>query len=92
MNTFEQDMALAREIARRAADAGGRAMLVGGVVRDALLGAACKDIDMEIYSGEVIGLLLKENPASVLERVPIEALEHHTAIILWPALPIRAKH
>ncbi len=49
VNTFEQDMALAREIARRAADVGGRAMLVGGVVRDALLGAACKDIDMEVY-------------------------------------------
>lgn len=49
VNTFEQDMALAREIARRAAEAGGRAMLVGGVVRDALLGAACKDIDIEVY-------------------------------------------
>ncbi len=49
MNTFEQDMALAREIARRAATAGGRAMLVGGVVRDGLTGAPCKDIDLEVY-------------------------------------------
>ncbi len=49
MNTYDQDMALAREIARRAADVGGRAMLVGGVVRDGLLGIECKDIDLEVY-------------------------------------------
>ena len=49
MNTFEQDLALAREIARRVKDAGGRAMLVGGCVRDGLMGVPCKDIDMEVY-------------------------------------------
>ena len=49
MNTFEQDMALAREIARRVSDAGGRVMLVGGIVRDGLLGIECKDIDLEVY-------------------------------------------
>ena len=49
LNTFDEDMALAREIARRAAEAGGRAMLVGGVVRDGLTGAPCKDIDLEVY-------------------------------------------
>ena len=49
MNTFEQDMALAKEIARRTAQAGGRAMFVGGVVRDGLLGVPCKDIDLEVY-------------------------------------------
>lgn len=49
MNTFEQDMALTREIALRVRDAGGRAMLVGGVVRDGLTGASCKDIDIEVY-------------------------------------------
>ncbi len=49
VNTFEQDMALARAIARRVADAGGRAMLVGGVVRDGLMGVPCKDIDIEVY-------------------------------------------
>ena len=37
-------------------------------------------------AGEVKGLLFEENPAGVLERVPIEALEHHTAIVLRPAL------
>lgn len=49
VNTFEQDMALARAIARRVADAGGRAMLVGGVVRDGLMGIDSKDIDLEVY-------------------------------------------
>ena len=49
MNTFDQDMALAREIAARVRDAGGRAMLVGGVVRDGLLGVPCKDVDLEVY-------------------------------------------
>ena len=49
VNTFEQDMALARNIARRVGEAGGRAMLVGGVVRDGLMGLACKDIDIEVY-------------------------------------------
>ena len=52
VNTFEQDMALAREIARRVGEAGGRAMLVGGVVRDGLMGLACKDIDIEVYGLE----------------------------------------
>ena len=49
VNSYEQDMALAREIARRAAACGGRAMLVGGVVRDGLLGIESKDIDLEVY-------------------------------------------
>ena len=49
LNTFEQDRALALEIARRVAERGGRAMFVGGMVRDELLGRPCKDIDLEIY-------------------------------------------
>lgn len=42
-------MALARAIALRVKEAGGRAMFVGGVVRDGLLGVPCKDIDLEVY-------------------------------------------
>ena len=49
MNTHAQDLSLSREIARRVAEAGGRAMYVGGMVRDQLLGVENKDIDMEIY-------------------------------------------
>lgn len=49
MNSFEQDLALSRTIAARIADAGGRAYYVGGFVRDALMGVACKDIDIEVY-------------------------------------------
>lgn len=36
-------------IARAAAAAGGRALIVGGWVRDQLLGRASKDIDVEVY-------------------------------------------
>ena len=49
MNTHEQDLKLSMEIARRANQAGGRAMYVGGMVRDALMGIECKDIDIEVY-------------------------------------------
>lgn len=40
------------EVACAAQNAGGRAFLVGGFVRDALLGLAPKDADMEIYGIE----------------------------------------
>ena len=49
MNTHEQDLRLSVEIARRVAAAGGRAMYVGGMVRDQLMGVECKDIDIEVY-------------------------------------------
>ena len=49
MNTYEQDQRLSLEIARRVAEAGGRAMYVGGMVRDGLMGIPCKDIDIEVY-------------------------------------------
>ena len=49
MRTHEQDLELSLEIARRAASAGGRALYVGGMVRDGLTGVECLDIDMEIY-------------------------------------------
>lgn len=37
------------EIAKLIADAGGRALLVGGCVRDSLLGISATDVDMEVY-------------------------------------------
>lgn len=49
MNSYEQDLALSRQIASVVAGAGGRVYYVGGFVRDALMGVACKDIDIEVY-------------------------------------------
>src|SRR6188474_1411534 len=37
-------------LARGIRDAGGRALLVGGCVRDALMGAQPKDWDLEVYN------------------------------------------
>jgi tRNA nucleotidyltransferase (CCA-adding enzyme) len=40
---------LARDVARLARDHGGRALVVGGWVRDRLLGLESKDLDIEVY-------------------------------------------
>ena len=51
---------LAAEIARAVRARGGRALIVGGWVRDRLLGIDSKDIDMEVFgipSGELPQLL-----------------------------------
>lgn len=45
----EHDLYVARAIARRAAELGGRAYYVGGCVRDDLLGRETKDLDMELH-------------------------------------------
>jgi tRNA nucleotidyltransferase (CCA-adding enzyme) len=42
-------LAVALRIARAARDAGGRALVVGGWVRDRLLGRVSKDVDVEVY-------------------------------------------
>jgi tRNA nucleotidyltransferase (CCA-adding enzyme) len=44
-----EDLAIPRAIARAAAARGGRALIVGGWVRDRLRGEASKDVDLEIY-------------------------------------------
>jgi tRNA nucleotidyltransferase (CCA-adding enzyme) len=43
------DLDTATAIAREVRDAGGRALIVGGWVRDRLLGRASKDVDIEVY-------------------------------------------
>src|SRR5215213_11131888 len=43
-------------LARAVAEAGGRALLVGGCVRDRLLGRAVKDWDVEVYGVEPASL------------------------------------
>ncbi len=49
MSTPEADFDRAREIATAVRDAGGRALIVGGWVRDRLLGLSSKDIDLEVF-------------------------------------------
>ena len=44
------------EISRAIADAGGRALIVGGYVRDRLLGIDSKDIDIEVFGLELDAL------------------------------------
>ena len=52
----------ARAIATAARDAGGRALVVGGWVRDRLLGHPSKDLDLEIFG------IPQENLAALLGR------------------------
>ena len=49
MPSIDADLDLARQIALAARGAGGRALVVGGWVRDRLLGRASKDIDVEVF-------------------------------------------
>ena len=49
MNSFEQDLALSRQLAEGIRAVGGRAYYVGGFVRDGIMGVECKDIDIEVY-------------------------------------------
>ena len=45
----DDSLATAVAIARRVHDAGGRALIVGGWVRDRLMGRQSKDVDIEVY-------------------------------------------
>jgi tRNA nucleotidyltransferase (CCA-adding enzyme) len=47
-----QSLAALRAIARLASDCGGRALLVGGCVRDALLQRPLRDVDVEVFDVE----------------------------------------
>jgi tRNA nucleotidyltransferase (CCA-adding enzyme) len=45
----DASLAIATSIARRVRDEGGRALIVGGWVRDRLMGRSSKDIDIEVF-------------------------------------------
>lgn len=45
----DDPLARARDLAHAVRDAGGRALVVGGVVRDRLLGLDSKDVDVEVF-------------------------------------------
>jgi tRNA nucleotidyltransferase (CCA-adding enzyme) len=64
--------ALVREIAATVAHAGGRAVVVGGAVRDALLGLEPKDFDLELFGineNAVDALLARSSAGIRIERV-----------------------
>jgi tRNA nucleotidyltransferase (CCA-adding enzyme) len=52
----DASLATAVAIARRVRDAGGRALIVGGWVRDRLMGRPSKDVDIEVYGVPVPAL------------------------------------
>jgi tRNA nucleotidyltransferase (CCA-adding enzyme) len=57
------------EIARAVRGAGGRALVVGGWVRDRLLGRASKDVDLEVYgldAGRLRGVLAGFGPVNAV--------------------------
>lgn len=57
------------DVARLVRDAGGRALLVGGCVRDGLLGGAPKDFDLEVYGLSPEKLKATLAPAFALDLV-----------------------
>lgn len=52
MSNFERDNEMARRIAEKVAEKGGRTFYVGGLVRDRMLGKPNKDVDIEIHGVE----------------------------------------
>jgi tRNA nucleotidyltransferase (CCA-adding enzyme) len=68
-------------LARAIHDAGGRALLVGGCVRDALMGAEPKDWDLEVYDLDAARLreiLEQFGPVNVVgEAFTVYKLGHH---------------
>ena len=60
---------VATTIAQRVAGEGGRALIVGGWVRDQLLGRASKDIDVEVYgipADRLLGILSTIGPVNTV--------------------------
>ncbi|HEX6324165.1 MAG TPA: hypothetical protein VFZ36_10610 [Vicinamibacterales bacterium] len=60
---------LAHAIARAAKDAGGRALIVGGWVRDRLLGLESKDVDVEVFGIDAAALKLMLEPFGRVDTV-----------------------
>ena len=62
-NISPRQRAACEQVAKRLQAAGGHALLVGGCVRDGLLGIPAKDVDMEVYglSAEAVERALKKH-------------------------------
>ena len=78
---------LARVIETEAAALGTRALLVGGYVRDRLLGRDCKDVDVVVENGlgtelaEAVGKRLDVRRPVVFERFGTAQLEAHDFVV-----------
>jgi tRNA nucleotidyltransferase (CCA-adding enzyme) len=81
-------LALARRIDRRVRDGGGRAFLVGGSVRDALLRLPVVDLDLEVFGiepGQLRALLEQEwRVDEVGESFAVLKLRHHAIDVSLP--------
>jgi len=72
-----------REVAGRVRGAGGRALLVGGCVRDAVLGRAAEDLDFEVY-----GLAPDRLAALLEERFPLDLVGRDFGVLKLRGLPV----
>lgn len=71
------------QLVRTISQAGGRALLVGGCVRDALTGSAIKDIDIEVYG------LASDRVREVTERYfPVDVVGDAFGVFKAKTLPI----
>lgn len=84
----DPDFAVVREAAGLVRSLGGRAWLVGGCVRDALLGRPCHDFDLEVY-----GVPADRLEAALAARWPLDRvgasfgvvkLRHHDVDVALP--------
>ena len=83
-----EDFACVREVAQCVRDRGGRALLVGGCVRDALRGVPAHDFDVEIYGIAPDALLSLLSSRWTLNQVGasfgVVKLSHHDIDIALP--------
>ncbi|MEO0796969.1 MAG: HD domain-containing protein [Verrucomicrobiota bacterium] len=70
-------------VAQAIADAGGRAVIVGGAVRDALLGADPKDLDLEVY-----GIVVDELEEILTKRYRIDQVGKSFGVFIIKGLDI----
>ena len=82
------DLAIVRELAAVVRGLGGRAFLVGGCVRDALLGRPCHDFDVEVYGVPAARLEAELGARWPLDKVGaafgIVKLKHHDVDVALP--------
>ena len=57
------------QVAQIVSETGGRALLVGGCVRDGLLGIPAKDVDMEVYGLDADAVEAALSPHFLLDTV-----------------------